>query len=59
MFKSLKIWFGIFKNKKAFYIAPLAMALIVIVIFILIATYNTQVKQTTIDIAKSFTGNHS
>lgn len=50
MFENFKIWLMMLKSKKGFYIAPLAMALIVIVVFILIATYNANVKTTTIEL---------
>ena len=45
----------IFNSKKG-YIAPLAMALIVVFVFILVATFVPEVKATAIQIVKAFTG---
>lgn len=43
-------------NKRGFFIPPLAYALIVIFVIILIATFVPSVKQTIIDITGAFTG---
>ena len=45
----------IIKSRKG-YIAPLAMALIVVFVFILVASFVPEVKTTAIQIVKAFTG---
>lgn len=45
---------GNLRHNEDAYIAPLAMALIVLLIIILIATFFPSVKETIIDIAKAF-----
>jgi len=44
------------KGKKGFYIPALAFLAIVIIIFIIIATYNPEVKQTAMDLAGAAVG---
>ena len=46
----------IFKSKKGFYIPALAFLAIVIIIFIIIMTYNPAVKETTLETARVIAG---
>ncbi len=45
------------KSKKGFYIPALAFLAIVIIVFILISTYNPEVKDTAIQFIGAVTGN--